>query len=167
MLSPPPLQEDKESLAELHQYLTTELSVLDEITPTRTSFDPPDAAGRATTRSERRRSLPTRSSSLSLASQYTLSTPEPEMLAFQARRRRAAKLTSFFGVDYRDLMGDIIESIEHGVEEEGHRGSLKPDEVQVRSPSPSLPACTQRSNYAAQQDLLQKLRRLKSKRNAK
>ena len=54
------------------------------------------------------------------------------MLTFQTRRRRAAKLTNFFGVDYRDLIGDIIESIEHDVEEASHRGSLQPEEVQVR-----------------------------------
>ncbi|KAI0035118.1 hypothetical protein K488DRAFT_23451, partial [Vararia minispora EC-137] len=68
---------------------------------------------------------------------------EPEMQSFQLRRRRAAKLTSFFGVDYRDLIGEIIESIEEDVQEAGRRGGLKPDEAQ---------------------DLLQKLRKLKTKR---
>jgi len=52
------------------------------------------------------------------------------MTSFQARRRQAAKLTHFFGVDYRDLIGDILESIEHYVEEESHRGSLHPEEIQ-------------------------------------
>ncbi|KAI6163793.1 hypothetical protein EDD17DRAFT_1693125, partial [Pisolithus thermaeus] len=50
---------------------------------------------------------------------------------FQVRRRRAAKLTSFFGVDYRDLIDDILESIERGVEEERGRGTLQPEEVEV------------------------------------
>jgi hypothetical protein len=53
------------------------------------------------------------------------------MTSFQARRRQAAKLTHFFGVDYRDLIGDILESIERYVEEERHRGSLQPEEIQV------------------------------------
>jgi len=53
------------------------------------------------------------------------------MASFQARRRQAAKLTHFFGVDYRDLIGDILESIEHDVQEESNRGSLHPEEIQV------------------------------------
>ena len=52
--------------------------------------------------------------------------------SFQQRRRRAAKLTHFFGVDYRDLMGEILDSLEKGLEEERDKGTLKPDEVQVR-----------------------------------
>jgi hypothetical protein len=58
------------------------------------------------------------------------STP-PEEKAFQLRRRRAAKLTQFFGVDYRELMNEVFESLEMGLEEEGGRGTLKPEEVQV------------------------------------
>jgi hypothetical protein len=53
------------------------------------------------------------------------------MISFQARRRQAAKLTHFFGVEYRDLIGNILESIERYVEEESHRGSLRPEEIQV------------------------------------
>jgi len=55
----------------------------------------------------------------------------PEASDFQIRRRRAAKLTSFFGVDYRELIHDILESIEKGVEEERKRGTLRPEEVDV------------------------------------
>jgi hypothetical protein len=77
----------------------------------------------------------------------------PEASDFQIRRRRAAKLTSFFGVDYRELIQDILESIEKGVEEERKRGTLRPEEVDVslivflsgiicsqvsRAPNPSL-----------------------------
>lgn len=51
---------------------------------------------------------------------------------FQVRRRRAAKLTNFFGVEYRELMSEVLESIEKGIEEESGRGTLKPDEIQVR-----------------------------------
>ncbi|THH19682.1 hypothetical protein EW146_g1519 [Bondarzewia mesenterica] len=130
-------RDDKESLAELHQYITNELPALEQITPTLASFEQPDA------KTIRRRSLPTRTSSLSLASQYTVASPAPEMVSFQARRRRAAKLSSFFGVDYRDLIGEVLDSLQHDVEEEGHRGSLEPHELQ---------------------DLLQKLRKMKTKR---
>ena len=87
-----------------------------------------------TIRSERRRSLPNRSSTVSLASQFNLGSPSPDRTSFQARRRQAAKLTHFFGVDYRDLIGDILESIEHCVEEESHRGTLHPDEIRVCRP---------------------------------
>ena len=37
-------------------------------------------------------------------------------------------------MDYRDLIGDILENIEHYVEEESHRGILHPDEIQVCRP---------------------------------
>lgn len=57
--------------------------------------------------------------------------PEPDATGFQARRRRAAKLTQFFGVDYRELMTEILDSIERGLEEESGKGTLNPDEVQV------------------------------------
>ena len=58
--------------------------------------------------------------------------PTPMEPSFQQRRRRAAKLTNFFGVNYRDLMSEILESIEKGLEEERGKGTLKPDEVKVR-----------------------------------
>jgi len=50
-------------------------------------------------------------------------------------------LTNFFGVDHHEIMTDILESIEKGVEEEGSTGRLSHDQVQ---------------------DLLQKLRKLKN-----
>jgi len=130
-------RDDMESLAELHSILTNGQPGAEECT-TPTGDD--DAK---TIRSGRRYSLPARSSSLSLASQFSLSTPSPEMASFQARRRQAAKLTHFFGVDYRELIGDILESIERDVQEECHRGSLCPEEIQ---------------------DLMVKLRSLKTKR---
>lgn len=120
-------QDDRESLVELHSILTNDQPGAEGCTtPTRED----DAKN---VRSERRLSLPTRSSNLSLASQFNLSSgpSSPEMASFQARRRQAAKLTHFFGVDYRDLIGDILESIEHDVQEESHRGSLHPAEIQV------------------------------------
>ncbi|KAH9178859.1 hypothetical protein EDB89DRAFT_986956 [Lactarius sanguifluus] len=134
-------RDDRESLAELHSILTNDQPGVEGYTTTPTRED--DAKS---VRSERRRSLPTRSSNLSLASQFNLSSPSsPEMASFQARRKQAAKLTHFFGVDYRDLIGDILESIEHDVQEESNRGSLHPEEIQ---------------------DLLVKLRNLKTKRTA-
>lgn len=68
---------------------------------------------------------------LSIASEYSITSPKPEVTDFQLRRRRAAKLTQFFGVDYRDLINDVLESIEHGLEHERKRGTLNPDEVEV------------------------------------
>ncbi|KAL0951805.1 hypothetical protein HGRIS_008472 [Hohenbuehelia grisea] len=191
-------RDDKESLAELHEYLQSS-----EPDPPAPSADILDAGPSLTHRvssmslkSERRRSLPARTSILSLAdsfaageraaaareSVYSLAsagsassfssagsrasmisiasassvstfstsgsgaaTPTPGATDFQLRRRRAAKLTAFFGVNYRDLIQDILESIEKGLEDERKRGTLNPDEVE---------------------DLLQKLRTLRTKRGA-
>lgn len=136
-------REDKESLAQLHQYLNGEEEPL--VTFTR---DPQPSerkmSNASSLRSERRRSLPPRTSMVSLASEYNIGSPDAEMTSFQLRRRKAAKLTSFFGVDYRDLISDVLESIEKEVQEDGGKGTLKPDEVQ---------------------DLLTKLRRLRTKRD--
>ena len=87
-----------------------------------------------TPRPERRRSLPSRVSVASFSSEISaLASPPPaDETSFQQRRRRAAKLTHFFGVDYRDLMTEILESIEKGLEEERGKGTLRPDEVKVR-----------------------------------
>jgi hypothetical protein len=117
-------------LAELHSILTNDQPGSDGSTPVPRDDDG-DGDDARTIRSERRRSLPTRSSTVSLASQFSLGSPSPERASFQARRRQAAKLTHFFGVDYRDLIGDILESIERYVEEESHRGNLRPEEIQV------------------------------------
>ncbi|KAJ7292869.1 hypothetical protein C8J57DRAFT_1042662 [Mycena rebaudengoi] len=132
---------DKESLAELHQYLN-DSSAAPPTPPSATgayaAYTPspqpsPSAYTHAHTRTARRRSLPAnaRASMSSLAN------------TFQARRRRAAKLTQFFGVDYRDLIEDVLESIENGLDAERSRGTLGPDEAE---------------------ELLHKLRTLKTKR---
>jgi hypothetical protein len=65
----------------------------------------------------------------SLFSEYSVAAQKPEATDFEMRRRRAAKLTNFFGVEYRDLIDDILESIEKGVEEDRKQGTLGPDEV--------------------------------------
>ena len=124
------VQDDRQSLAELHDYLSGRGHDTGEDTPTEESVF---TLAHAQTKAERRRSMPTRTSMTSIASEWTvLPSPPPEESAFQQRRRRAAKLTQFFGVNYRDLMNEILESIEKGLEEERGRGTMQPDEIQVR-----------------------------------
>lgn len=50
---------------------------------------------------------------------------------FEVRRRRAAKLTHFFGVHYRELIRDVLDSIEKGVVDESRQGNLQPEEAEV------------------------------------
>ncbi|KAI0718893.1 hypothetical protein C8T65DRAFT_68046 [Cerioporus squamosus] len=154
-------RDDKESLAELHDYLTGDGYKTGEQydyqfggalpsmsnAPAATSPPPNEfTVTTPTTKAERRRSLPSRVSIASFTSEISMIiAPTPTETAFQQRRRRAAKLTHFFGVDYRDLMGEILDSIERGLEEERGKGTLKPDEVK---------------------DLQQKLVSLKTKRNS-
>lgn len=117
-------QDDRASLAELHQYLQGDAP------------DPPapvqefvrSLSRTSSIRSERRRSLP--SSIVSVSTEYPL-TPKPEITDFQVRRRRAAKLTHFFGVGYKEIVNEVLDSIEKGVEEERKRGTLQPEEVEV------------------------------------
>ncbi|KAH9486358.1 hypothetical protein JR316_0000422 [Psilocybe cubensis] len=137
-------RDDRESLAELHDYLNntdTPTPKADEDFSTRLDRR---ASIASTIKSERRRSLPARTSMISLAgSEYSVTTPKAEITTFQLRRRRAAKLTQFFGVNYRELINDVLESIESGVEHEQRRGTLRAEEVE---------------------DLRTRLRNLKSKR---
>lgn len=80
----------------------------------------------------RRRSLPVLSSRISLDSEYIASAPETsDDAGFQERRRKAAKLTQFFGVDYRELINDVLQSIEHGVKNEHKSGTLRAEEAEV------------------------------------
>ncbi|KAF9486370.1 hypothetical protein BDN70DRAFT_821991 [Pholiota conissans] len=100
----------------------------------------------ASLKSERRRSLPARTSMISLASsEISVALAGVDAMDFQQRRKRAAKLTQFFGVNYRELITDVLDSIENGVAHEGARGTLKAEEVE---------------------DLLTKLRTLKTKRTS-
>lgn len=129
------LQDDKESLAELHEYLnsgdmTNAPPPLQEFSRSRDRR----LSSASTIKSERRRSLPARTSIISISSELSIVTPKPEVTDFQQRRRRAAKLTQFFGVDYRDLIRDVLESIESGLEHERRRGTLQQDEVEVSLP---------------------------------
>ena len=85
-------------------------------------------------KSARRRSLPAMTSMISLDSEYSITTPEADVTTFQVRRRKAAKLTQFFGVDYRELISDILQSIETGLENEHENGTLRAEEAEVCHP---------------------------------
>lgn len=138
-------RDDRESLAELHEYLNSNESPSPPLKEFMLARDRRPSI--ASIKSERRRSLPARTSISSLASEYSISaiaSPKPEVTDFQLRRRRAAKLTNFFGVDYRDLIRDVLDSIENGLEHERKRGTINPEEAE---------------------DLLQKLREIKTKRD--
>ena len=83
----------------------------------------------------RRRSLPVLPSRMSLDSQINVTAPETnDVTDFQVRRRKAAKLTQFFGVDYRELINDVLQSIEHGVRNEHKSGTLRAEEAEVCHP---------------------------------
>ena len=84
----------------------------------------------------RRRSLPALTSRVSFDSEYNVTAPETNVTGFQVRRRKAAKLTQFFGVDYRELINDVLQSIESGVKNEHKSGTLRTEEVEVCHPHP-------------------------------
>ncbi|KAJ3993107.1 hypothetical protein F5050DRAFT_1578316 [Lentinula boryana] len=156
-------RDDRASLQELHELLYQAGEVEGGPEPDQDimgkDFDPLGyASGHSSgsVRSERRRSLPALLARTSIASLNSIdsvasmiskvSLDDADVEAndgtFQVRRRRAAKLTQFFGVDYRDLVQDVLDSIEKGVELESGRG-LSEQEAE---------------------DLLRKLRTLKGKR---
>ncbi|KAH6875001.1 hypothetical protein BKA70DRAFT_1449146 [Coprinopsis sp. MPI-PUGE-AT-0042] len=142
-------RDDRESLVELHNYLNGDLDLAldgeggDELlvgpfdnTPTKPS--PSDTitqmarrpSNASSIRTERRHSLPSRVSMGSLASEYSdisslLQSPKPEP------------------VHYRELINDVLQSLEKGLEREMKRGTLQAEEFD---------------------DLLQRLRQLKIKR---
>jgi len=125
-------RDDAQSLVSVHQLLT--LNFEDNESPVAEASQQVDqASARQSSKSERRRSLPvTRKDSLSsLQSSMTVSSPPPEVVSFQLRRRRAAKLVDFFGVDYRVLFDSVLSTIELGVVEESSRGTLHPDETEI------------------------------------
>ncbi|KAF9245727.1 hypothetical protein BU15DRAFT_58701 [Melanogaster broomeanus] len=104
-------RDDRQSLVELHRFLHGGIAESPE--EEETSVDVRRISTTTSLRSDRRHSLPTKASMTSLSSEFTLA-PEPKISEFQLRRRRAAKLTHFFGVDYRELIQDVLESIEKG-----------------------------------------------------
>ncbi|KAF8640548.1 hypothetical protein AX17_000210 [Amanita inopinata Kibby_2008] len=128
-------RDDRESLAELHHYLNSH-----EHSPSspESDFSPQPKDRRlsaSSTKSSRRRSLPAQPSMLSISSEFSVGPSKPDLTDFQLRRRRAAKLTHFFGVDYRELINDVLESIESGLEHEQKRGAIEAEEVEVFTPS--------------------------------
>jgi len=84
---------------------------------------------------------------ISLDSEFSFTLPPatPQASSFQQRRKRAAKLTHFFGVDYRELFDDVLESLENDMQLGKSKGVLRAEEAE---------------------DLLQKLRKLRYKRHA-
>jgi hypothetical protein len=105
----------------------------------------------------RRRSLSALTSPLTFDSEYTATSTR-----FQVRRRKAAKLTQFFGVDYRELINDVLQSIENGVENEHKSGTLRAEEAEVGHPFKFKVHVT--AHGLLSQDLLARLRNLKVKR---
>ncbi|KAF8140646.1 hypothetical protein EV363DRAFT_1313023 [Boletus edulis] len=119
-------RDDRHSLLELYRFFRGDA---DESSDNeQVAVNARRASNATSLRSERRHSLPSSASVTSLSSEFYVS---PKTAQFQIRRRKAAKLTSFFGVDYRELIQNILESIEKGVEEERTKGNLQPQEVEV------------------------------------
>lgn len=125
-------RDDVQSLASLRQYLEADApaSELPPPTSTELTMKADKRLSALSSRSERRRSMPPvgRSSVNSLG----LDPVSPDVDSFQARRRKATKLTQFFGVDYRLLIQDVLDSLEAGLEHDQKRGSLNPAEAEVR-----------------------------------
>jgi hypothetical protein len=105
---------------------------------------PPGTSGLlspSTPRAERRHSLPVRTSMASLRSEYSeystyapsispsIAPPSPDPQAFAQRRRRAAKLAAFFGASYKDIVGEVLESILTGVQDDTGAGRLNDAEM--------------------------------------
>lgn len=127
-------KDDKASLAELHQLMNasgSDESGQDDDDNDDDDNDMPRHSGASVTSSlERRRSLPARTSMVSLASTILLPPLPADPDGFQQRRRRAAKLTHFFGVNYRDLFGDVLAHIEKGMREELSEGHIRQAEME-------------------------------------
>lgn len=87
---------------------------------------------------------------------------QKEITPFEVRRRRAAKLSHFFGVSYRDLFGEVLDSLEMSVREDEGKGQLNADEAKVYNKS--LLLCPI-ADYKLSQDLLVQLSMLKARRD--
>jgi len=121
-------RDDRRSLVELHKYLQGEEpeSPINEV---ELLVDPHSPTS---LRSDRRLSLPSSVMSVTTGDTSLANIGvKPEANDFQLRRRRAAKLAQFFGVDYKSVMQEVLESIEKGVEEERQSGTLQPEEAEV------------------------------------
>ncbi|KAH8835666.1 hypothetical protein DL96DRAFT_1575129 [Flagelloscypha sp. PMI_526] len=116
-------RDDVQSLASLRQYLETdatdppssEARLADEI-----SLVSSKRSSTLSSRSERRRSMPPVSpSARNSYMSFGYNDLSPDVDSFQARRRKATKLTQFFGVDYTEVIQDVLE-----------RGTLNAEEVE-------------------------------------
>ena len=135
------LQDDTASLKLVHNFLRASDGDDDDGIPWMVDDDagynssepdvPSTSTPTATTRNGRGRSLPPCPSMASLRSEYSITSP-PEISAFEQKRRRAAKLSNFFGVNHREIVDDILESVETGVAEERERGTLNQAQAEVR-----------------------------------
>jgi hypothetical protein len=140
------LQDDKASLELIHDILHANNDSDDKAARKVDDGDcdpsepdiPATSAPAATSPNEQRLSVPPCPSITSLHSEYSVTTPPPEISTFEQKRRRAAKLTNFFGVSHRDIISDILESIESGVAEERGKGTLNQAQADVRLP-PQIP----------------------------
>ncbi|TRM61516.1 hypothetical protein BD626DRAFT_405530 [Schizophyllum amplum] len=132
-------RDDRASLAELHQYLLDDRAPASPGVGKRTSTS---SAG--SRKSERRRSLPVQAA-LEATSPTMSEMEKPDVTDFQWRRRKAAKLTQFFGVNHREVIDEVLNSFEHGLEFERDRGNIDIEEAE---------------------DLLRKIRHIKSKRSS-
>jgi len=114
------VQEDRETLAGLFSYVH-------DSNPQ--SEDHLQATDNSATPSSRR----SRGQSISSIDTYnTFVTPTEEIPdPFQTRRKRAEKLSHFFGESHKTLFGDVLESIESGVQDDRAKGRLTYEEVQV------------------------------------
>ncbi|KAG8862959.1 hypothetical protein FRB96_000379 [Tulasnella sp. 330] len=65
----------------------------------------------------------------SASSLFSLTLEAAPVDPFQQRRKQAAKLTKFFGTDYRSIFGEVLESIEVGVLDDQTRGTLSNEEA--------------------------------------
>ena len=103
----------------------------EDTTSTPTHVEHRASASTVVVKLERSRSLPSRTFLDSHDTIYDF--PErSDVLSFQRRRKTAAKLTQFFGVDYRELISDVLESIENGMQVDRGDGLLGTEEFEVR-----------------------------------
>ncbi|KAG8960887.1 hypothetical protein FRC00_013896 [Tulasnella sp. 408] len=99
-------------------------------------------------------------------SQSSLTSLDADQVAvdgFQQRRKRAAKLTKFFGTDYRSLFGEVLESIESGVRDDQTKGTLTEEEAKARPFTCHL-HLDDLLTYPA--ELFRKLQRLRAKQDS-
>ncbi|KAG8784289.1 hypothetical protein FRC15_003534 [Serendipita sp. 397] len=127
-------QDDRQSLNELHAVLDSEEEEEGHVNLDHSSL-PHGNSDRHRRSPPTEREHKTLQPRISLASINTVATDStygtltPKPMDFQARRKRAAKLTHFFGATYRDLFGEVLDRIERGMLEEAAMGAMSEEEV--------------------------------------